>query len=160
MAGARRQGDKYSGMANRPRPARGRAPQGQKVKEAQVFALVLGAVIERLRRHHSWTQAQLAEKVGASQPVISRIEKGRIQPDAFLYGRLAAAFGLTVQDLQQRVNNAMNATKRAAEAVSPQRAKSWDDVAGVVGTLGLIGLVFFAVAALLEDGVKGPGSKG
>jgi transcriptional regulator with XRE-family HTH domain len=141
-------------------PAARRVPEkASKIKEAQVFALVLGSVIERLRRQRAWTQAQLAENVGATQPVISRIESGRMQPDAFLYGKLAAAFGMSVQDLEARVNEAIRATKRAAEAVADS-AKSPDEVLAAVGAFALVGLIAFAVAALVDGvGAKVPKPK-
>ena len=132
--------------------------QAPKLKESQVFGYVLGTVVERLRRQRGWTQGDLAARVGVSQPVISRIEAGKAQPDAYVYGRLAAAFGLTVQQLEAYAKEAVSATKRAAEAVSER--KPWDDVVGVVGTIGLIGLIGFAVAAMLggDDDPKKPPS--
>jgi ribosome-binding protein aMBF1 (putative translation factor) len=123
----------------------------QKIREAQVFALVLGIVIARLREQRGWTQSQLAATVSATQSTISRIEAGKAQPDAFLYGKLASAFGMTVQTLDHHVKEAMDTAKRAANAVSNGN-KSWDDVIGVVGMIGLIGLIIFAVAALLDGG--------
>ena len=123
----------------------------KRIREAQVFGLVLGTVVARLRQQRSWTQSQLATSVGLSQPVISRIEAGKVQPDAFVYGKLAAAFGLSVEALDRQVHEAMAATKRAAEAVS-DGDKSWDEVLGLVGMLGLVGLVIFAVAALVDEG--------
>lgn len=120
-----------------------------KLSESQVFGLVLGKVISGMREQQRWTQAVLAFRAGISQPVLSRIEAGRM-PDAFVYGRLAAAFGLTVQQLDERVHQAMNRTKRAAEAVAspPQQ---WEHVVSAVGKIGLVGLIIFAVAALLSD---------
>lgn len=128
-----------------------------KDKESQVFGLVLGTVVTRLRQKRNWTQSHLAVLVGVSQPVISRIESGKQQPDAFVYGRLAAAFGLSVQALDLQVREAMSATQRAAAAVSEK--KSWDEVLGLVGTIGLIGLIGFAVAALVDGASAPPGSK-
>jgi transcriptional regulator with XRE-family HTH domain len=127
--------------------------EAKRIKEAQVFALVLGTVIAQLRQKQSMTQGGLASALGVSQPVISRIEAGRMQPDAFLYGKIAEAFGMTVEALNKDVKEAMAAAKRAAEAVSDGE-KSWDDLLAVVGMIGLIGLIVFAVAALL-DGAGG-----
>ena len=87
--------------------------EAKRIKEAQVFALVLGTVIAQLRQQRAWTQGQLAAAIGVSQPVISRIEAGRIQPDAFLYGKLAETLGMTVEALNRQVNEAMAAAKRA-----------------------------------------------
>jgi ribosome-binding protein aMBF1 (putative translation factor) len=129
-----------------------------KVQEAQVFALVLGNVVERLRRQRAMTQTALALKVGASQAVISRIESGKMQPDALMYGKLATAFGMTVQCLDERVKEAVTATKRAARAVS-ERGTSADEVLAAVGALALGGLIAFAVAALVDGAVKLPNPK-
>ncbi len=124
-----------------------------------MFALVLGTVVERLRHQRAMTQTALAITVGASQAVISRIESGKMQPDAFLYGKLATAFGMTVQGLDQQVKEAVTATKRAAKAVSESGTSS-DEVLATVGALALGGLIAFAVAALLDGrGVKIPKPK-
>lgn len=123
-----------------------------------MFGLVLGTVVERLRRQRAMTQIALALKVGASQAVISRIESGKMQPDAFLYGKLATALGMTVQGLDQQVKEAVTATKRAAKAVS-EKGTSSDDVLAAVGALALGGLIAFAVAALLDGAVKLPKPK-
>lgn len=129
-----------------------------RVREAQVFALVLGTVVERLRRQRTMTQTALALKVGASQAVISRIESGKMQPDALMYGKLATALGMSVQGLDQQVKEAVDATKRAARAVS-ERGTSADDVLAAVGALALGGLIAFAVAALLDGSMKLPKPK-
>jgi ribosome-binding protein aMBF1 (putative translation factor) len=129
-----------------------------RVQEAQVFALVLGTVVERLRRQRAMTQTVLALKIGASQAVISRIESGKMQPDALMYGKLATAFGMTVQGFDQQVKEAIDATKRAAKAVS-ERGTSADEMLGAVGALALGGLIAFAVAALLDGSVKLPKPK-
>jgi len=123
--------------------------QTQKVQDHQFFALVLGRVVERLRRRRQWTQGELAFRVGITQSMLSRIEAGKAQPDVFLFTRLAAAFDMPVHDLQQHIEKAAAATKQAATAASGK--KSWDDVAAVVGLVALGGLIAFAVAVLLED---------
>jgi transcriptional regulator with XRE-family HTH domain len=148
-----RQGTYYSGVTSRSPAVKKHPVEAKRIEEATVFALVLGTVIAQLRQQRSWTQGQLAAAVGVSQPFISRIEAGRIQPDVFLYGKLAEALGMTVEVLNRQVNDAMSAAKRAAEAVS-DGGKSWDDVFAIVGMIGLIGLIVFAVAALL-DGAGG-----
>jgi transcriptional regulator with XRE-family HTH domain len=104
------------------------------------------------------TQTALALKVGASQAVISRIESGKMQPDALMYGKLATAFGMTVQGFDQQVKEAVGATKRAAKAVSAP-STSPDDVMAAVGAFALGGLIAFAVAALLDGTVKLPKPK-
>jgi DNA-binding XRE family transcriptional regulator len=130
-----------------------------KITDEQVFALVLGSVVEQLRRQREWTQEELAHTVGISQPTLSKIEAGRLQPDAFLYGKLAAAFGLSVHELDDDVNQAIGATKRAAEAVAGRKQSS-DDVFSTVGALALVGLIGFAVAALLAGQRAGSKKKG
>jgi transcriptional regulator with XRE-family HTH domain len=115
-----------------------------------VFAHVLGTVIGRLRQQRAMTQIALAARVGTSQALISRIESGKAQPDVLTYGKIAAAFGMSLQDLDRRVNEAVAATKRAAEAFSG-RGKSSDDLLAVAGTVALAGLIAFAVAAIFDE---------
>lgn len=43
------------------------------------------------------TQMELADKAGVSQPSISRIESGKIQPTLKLVRQLAEALGLDIQ---------------------------------------------------------------
>lgn len=47
----------------------------------------------RLRKEHSLTQKQLAEKVNTTQPVISRIENGNMNIGIDLLNRIARKFG-------------------------------------------------------------------
>lgn len=122
--------------------------EARKFEESQVFGYALGQVIGRLRQQRGWTQLDLAHRAGISQPMISRIESGK-RPDAYVYGRLASAFSLSVQQLDHYAQEAVAKTKQAAEAVS--KPKPWQEALAVVGTIGIIGLVAFAVAAMLGD---------
>ncbi|HYO58076.1 helix-turn-helix transcriptional regulator [Archangium sp.] len=128
----------------------------QKVQESQVFGLVLGKVIATLRERRQLTQIQLAQAVGISQPVLSRIESGKMQPDAFQLREIAHALGVELHELHAQVQEAMEATKRAAEATrkKPNANSTWDELMAVAGVVGLMGLVIFAVAVVLEGGSK------
>jgi transcriptional regulator with XRE-family HTH domain len=53
----------------------------------------LGVEIERRRRRLGWTQVELAERVGTTQPVISRLECGAVEPTIGLLERVARATG-------------------------------------------------------------------
>ncbi|GEP33452.1 transcriptional regulator [Nocardioides szechwanensis] len=83
---------------------------------------VLGAQIAAARREVGWTAAELAERVGASAPVISRIENGHattqigtvfdaavlcgvplFTPDAVTLSRLAASSRTQLALLPSRV---------------------------------------------------------
>jgi transcriptional regulator with XRE-family HTH domain len=73
-----------------------------------LFAAVLGATIENLRRQRKWTQPQLAERVGLSQPTLSRIEAGKSQPNAQQFERMAKVLGHTVMELLSHVNGTVS----------------------------------------------------
>ncbi len=58
--------------------------------------------IAALRRAHSMTQAELAEKLSYSDKSISKWERGDGLPDVFVLTKIAALFGVTVNDLLAR----------------------------------------------------------
>lgn len=126
----------------------GHARQGDN-GEAEAFGLVLGQVIAQLRKQHGdLTQAQLATRLGISQSALSKIEAGK-RPDAFLYGRIAKAFDLDVQELDRRVQEAMKRAQAAAEAATRQKTgASWGEMVAIAGFLGL---VVFAVSAMMGE---------
>jgi transcriptional regulator with XRE-family HTH domain len=131
---------------------------GQKIQESQVFGLVLARLIIQLRDKKGLSQAELAQRSGISQPVISRIEGGKQQPTAYQYGQLASAFGMDVPTFNAHVNEAMKRAKNAAAAATQTKAAepahAWNQAVVVAGVAGLIGLIAFAVAAALADDEK------
>lgn len=56
-------------------------------------------LIYLLRRSRGLSQEQLARLAGITQPVVSRIETGDRKPSLDTALRLAAVFGLTVEEL-------------------------------------------------------------
>lgn len=59
---------------------------------------MLAERLKLLRAERGWTQTELAAKAGVSQQLITKIENGKIRESRKL-PRLAAAFGLTVEQL-------------------------------------------------------------
>ena len=56
--------------------------------------------IRRLRfEHGEMTQAQLAEKVGVTRQTINAIEQGKYSPSLEAAFRIAAAFGVKLEDV-------------------------------------------------------------
>jgi transcriptional regulator with XRE-family HTH domain len=64
-------------------------------KSKNLAAKELAQEVKRLRELARWTQGELAEKVGVSQPVISDMELGRYNFPLDSVIRLAKAFGKT-----------------------------------------------------------------
>jgi putative transcriptional regulator len=52
-----------------------------------------------LRADRHWTQADLAAALGVSRQTVISIERGRFDPSLPLAFRIAAAFGLTIEDV-------------------------------------------------------------
>ena len=50
--------------------------------------------IRELRQKHGWSQAELADKVGATRQTINAIEQEKYAPSLELAFRIADAFGL------------------------------------------------------------------
>lgn len=59
----------------------------------------LGHRIHLLRRKRKWSQADLAARVGATRPQISRYEKGDYEPRLDMLGRIADALDTTTDFL-------------------------------------------------------------
>ena len=60
----------------------------------EAYNYCVGQLILEARRQESMTQAELAEKIGASKSYISCIEKGQIEPGASTFLRIIEALGL------------------------------------------------------------------
>jgi transcriptional regulator with XRE-family HTH domain len=56
----------------------------------------IGRLVERLRREAGLTQAELAARIGTTQPAVSKIESGRTLPGLELLDRIARAAGRPV----------------------------------------------------------------
>ncbi|RKG86172.1 XRE family transcriptional regulator [Corallococcus sp. CA049B] len=128
-------------------------PGGPDSKEGEAYGLVLGQVIAQLRKQHgNMTQAELAQRLGISQSMLSKIESGK-QPDVYHFGLIAQVFRLDVQQLDARVQEAMKRAQRAAAVVTdqPKSSSSWGELLALAG---FVGLVVFAVAAVVGDDSK------
>jgi putative transcriptional regulator len=53
------------------------------------------------RAMEDWTQEELAQRVNVTRKTINTIENGKYVPSTYLALKIAAAFGVTVEDLFQ-----------------------------------------------------------
>lgn len=51
----------------------------------------IGEEVRRLREERGWSQRELAERMGATQSVIARLEAGGVEPTIATLDRVAAA---------------------------------------------------------------------
>jgi transcriptional regulator with XRE-family HTH domain len=56
-----------------------------------------GALVREARRRHGLDQAELARRLGTSQPAISRIERDQVSPTVETLNRILEAMGETLQ---------------------------------------------------------------
>ncbi len=66
------------------------------------FMPAFGDILKELRSHAGWNQEFLARKVGISREQIARLETQRNMPQPGTYRRIAEAFGLTLDELDQQ----------------------------------------------------------
>src|SRR5437879_6473436 len=66
-------------------------PGAAEAYEATRLAYELGRAVREMREQRGWTQAQLAEAAGMSQPVVARFEAGGTVPTIPVLDRLANA---------------------------------------------------------------------
>ena len=78
------------------REARIRRPEVAAAYEAAKLRYELAETIRARREELGWSQRQLAERAGMSQPGVARFEAGGTTPTLPLLERLAAALGLTL----------------------------------------------------------------
>jgi transcriptional regulator with XRE-family HTH domain len=134
-------------------------PDFHKYEENQVYNLAFGKVILNLRERRGWTQTELATRVGITQSMLSRLESGKAQVGFYETSRLAQSFGLTTDQLNRQVQNALNRAQKAADSAAPEASSEgpwWHGALKVAGLAGLAALVVFAVAAALNDDEQNP----
>jgi transcriptional regulator with XRE-family HTH domain len=85
--------------------------------------------LRRERELHSWSQEQVAEKLGTTAPNVSRWERGKTFPDTYYRQKLCELFGKSAVELGLLQNDA--AEKR--EQLPNQRAVTHDSNAPVLG---------------------------
>lgn len=119
---------------------------------ARLFSLALGAVVTRGRGKRS--QAELGELIGASQAVVSRIEHGRHVPSVLLFGQIAKALGLPMEQLSARVHTVALLTETAAHAILPDRDAIHPDPTWV-DRRETYGLVMFVAASCVSCAPRG-----
>jgi HTH-type transcriptional regulator / antitoxin HipB len=79
------------------RQARINRPEAAAAYEQARLRFELAEAIRARREELGWSQRQLAERAGMTQPGIARFEAGGTTPTLPLLERLAAALGLTLQ---------------------------------------------------------------
>lgn len=62
----------------------------------------IGLKIKELRLQRGWSQETLAKKIGIGQQYISKYESGKLSPSLKTIGKLAAAFGVSVDFLRSK----------------------------------------------------------
>ena len=130
-------------------------------QDPQVYSLALGLAVQQLRERKQFSQKELAEKIGVSQPTLSRLERGLGRADALTLRKVADALSLTVDHLNAQIDAALNKAEKAArqtvgKASPASESTWWDSAIGVAGVLGLAGLIAFAVAAALSEDDQKP----
>jgi ribosome-binding protein aMBF1 (putative translation factor) len=68
-------------------------PEYRKVYEALGGGFTLAKAVVDARNRVGLTQAELARKMGTTQPVVARLEGGRVRPSTRTLERLAQATG-------------------------------------------------------------------
>ncbi len=67
--------------------------------------MTIGEKINKLRKERGWSQQSLAKQLGTSGPVIGRYERGEMMPSVEVAGKLADAFGVTLDYLVDTTGN-------------------------------------------------------
>ncbi len=112
-------------------------------------------MIAALRARSGLSQNVMAGQAGIRQSTLSRIERGQLVPDVFLFSRLAKTIGLSAAELQRHVDEAIKRTREAAADVTPNQKSSggtwWKAALAVAGIVGVSGLAAYAVSAMFQE---------
>ena len=106
--------------------------------EEGVPVMALAERVRQLRKEHGWSQAELAERVGADPAQISRYEGGRVMPSAEALVKLAEMFDVSCDYLL--VDDAPRRTFRSSDDVLGDRLSvlselSEEDLAALLNVL-------------------------
>ena len=88
--------------------------EAQKGYEDARRASEFGELVWKIRTDAGITQAELAEKIGSTQPSIARIEGGGTTPTIELLERIAKAFGKKLEVTFKDANEKNSETKKAS----------------------------------------------
>jgi Predicted transcriptional regulator with C-terminal CBS domains len=73
---------------------RGLSSQASAEYAAAEYAFHLGLRVRQLRKERKWSQKELAERTGMSQPSVARFEAGGTTPTLAVLDRMARAFDM------------------------------------------------------------------
>lgn len=111
--------------------------------DERLRAIAFGAVIEALREKRRLSQVQLAMQIETSQAHISRLERGERECTLAQARRLADALRVPLDQIDQRVSEALRLSVLAADAIKPGALYGSTDPSGVIR---------FAVAYAMRGG--------
>lgn len=90
--------------------------------------LILARNVLRMRVQRGWTQKELAEHAGISQPRIAEIESARSNPRVDTLDKIARALNVQVSSLFHHREHGSRTTVKTSVAVSAGAAsRSWND---------------------------------
>jgi transcriptional regulator with XRE-family HTH domain len=90
-------------------------------------------------------------RVGITQSMLSRIERGQAVPELYDARRFALAFAMRPEEFSKLVEDVFVRTHQIVSQAYRRGDGPWEDVLKLVGAAGLSGVVALAMAALLED---------
>lgn len=76
---------------------------GRRIVAERYYKDATGLAVLRLRR--GWSQRTLADAIGVKQPHIARLESGENDPSLGTMRKLAAALGVTIEDIVRALDS-------------------------------------------------------
>lgn len=77
--------------------------EGRKTVAERYYKYAAGLAVLRLR--HGWSQRTLADAIGVKQPHIARLESGQNDPSLGTMRKLAAALGVTIEEIVRALDS-------------------------------------------------------
>ena len=114
--------------------------------QQEAYAVVLGVTLRALRLKHNLQQGQLARRVGVTQSMLSRAERGQASLTLYQLRCLALAFPITPLALCERVEQVFTQAEHIAAATTGKETACWDALLDKSGPEGV-----YAVALLAQE---------
>lgn len=115
----------------------------QTVKPVLPYSMLVGKVIEKLRRERELTQSQMAEKLQIGQSAYSRLEAGQSAMTLPQLRKVARAMNLAPHQIVAETEQAAQRLRAQGVEVPDEKEESPLEKAGILVALGL----FLALAS-------------
>lgn len=110
----------------------------QAVKPVLPYSVLVGKIIEKLRRERELTQSQMAERLQIGQSAYSRLEAGQSAMTLPQLRKVARVMDMSPHQIMEKTEQAAQRLRAQGVEVPDEKAESPLEKAGILVALGLL----------------------